>query len=296
MSGSKDKQLPTIELTRIIPALAEANAMKGEDEPMPKACFMMVDRCIQLKGREYVLLKESTGPSSKRFTPPQVFWKTAPTPKHSFNLFARVSSVGCSDMENKAAALAIADMLRRRQLVCKGVPVREWGLCKTTITNGLLSLVYKWDLSRPQTEWDFESQQSQHNFLYFVVGINQLDPQPITMLYDLSAIQYGVMEIGHEHRMPIPYVFAERTSCVDSYPHIYAETELWKDSKQIDSELYSVEELVRSGLFPIPSHVDPEQSRKSIQLLQNFSKFQSALLAVCEEQSQVEQQQTFQRS
>lgn len=293
MADSKATSSPIIELTLLIPALAEANAMKEENEPMPKACFMKVDRCIKLKDKEFVLLKD-TGSTSNRFTPPQNFWPTAPTPKHSFNLFARISTIGFSDMENKAAAFALADALRTRRLVCKGVPVREWGLCKTTITHGLINLVYSWDLSKPQSEWDFESQQGGHNFLYFVVGVNEIDSQPVTMFYDLSALQYGVMDTPHEYRMPIPYVFDDKFTCIKNHPNVYAEACRWKDAEQIEQELCSVEEMLATGEFPIPMSKDSEQSRKSIQLLQNLSKFQAALRTVCMVSS--EQQRAGQRS
>ncbi len=281
------KTFPPLELTRVIPALAEANAMKGTEELMPNACFMQVDRCIDLKERRYVMLKEPSPPLPKgKFTPAQQFWTSASNPKESFNLFARISTVGCSDMENKAAAMALVGQLIDHQLVCNGIPVLEWGLCRTTITKGLLTLVYKWDLKQDMSQWDSDTQASAHNFLYFVIRRNEIDSQPTTMYFDLSALQYGVLDTPHKTTMPIPYVFSDRESCAETYPHIYGEqVTKWKTTKNILDEYLRFGEMLVRNELPLEGNDNVEQKRKIIQLMTNFAKFKRALQLVIMETS-----------
>lgn len=280
---NKEPAALTLELCRVVPALAEANALKSEDEPMPVACFKLVDRCIDLKGRRYVMLKEPEGPLSKgKFANPGQFWKTAPSPKESFNLFNQVSTIGCSDMENKAAALALVGALLDRQLVCNGLPVLEWGLCKTTITSGLLTIVHKWNLAEPMNTWDAQAQSSTHNFLYFVIRTAPLEPL-VTMYYDLSALQFGILDAPHKTSMPIPYVFSDKQSCVDTHPRVYAQAEKWKSIEQIENEYIALGNLLLKGELPLDKDSDVEQRRKILQLLTNFQKFKVALQAVAME-------------
>jgi hypothetical protein len=284
MSAKPSFSVPTLELTRVIPALAEANAAKSEQDIMPTACYKQVDRCIDLKGRRYVMLKEHAQPLPKgQFTTPGKFWPSAPNPRESFNLFARMSAVGCSDMENKAAALALMGALLDRRLVCNGVPVQEWGLCKTKVTGSLITVVYKWDLAQPMSTWDAEAQNANHNFLYFVVRMNEVDTQPVTMYYDLSALQYGVLDSPHKTSMPIPYVFSDRESCVQTHPEVYAEACKWKSTENIRDEYLSLGQMLLNKELPLGEENDVEQRRKCIQLLLNFQKFKATLELVAQE-------------
>jgi len=274
----------TLELSRIVPALAEANASKGADEPMPLACFREVDRCLELKRRKYVMLKEPATPLPKgRFIPPQQFWRTAPAPRDSFNLFARVSTIGCSDTENKAVAMALVGALLDRQLVCNGKPVLEWGLCRTRVTSGLLTLVYRWDPAQDVSSWDAEAQSSSHSFLYFVV--DSAPAQPLTMYWDLSALQFGIFDTPHKTAMPIPYVFADADSCRATHPEVYGEASKWKNSEQIREEYLSLGQMIVRQELPLGPEADIEQKRKIVQLLTNMQKFKSTLELVRAERS-----------
>ena len=275
-----------LELSRAIPALAESNASKSEDEIMPIACFKQIDRCLTVNSREYVLLREpNPAPPKGRFTSPQTFWPKAPSPRDSFNMFARISTIGCSDMENKAAAMALVDVLGNgRQLVCNGVPVQEWGLCQTRIaTSKLLTLVYSWDLNKEFKSWDAELQSNRHNFLYFVVKRSEIDSQPITLYYDLAALQYGIFDTPHKTTMPVPYVFADRESCIEMHPDVYGEASQWKNSEQIEAEYHALVEMVKTQTLPIGAEDDMEQQRKIKQLLINLQKFKSTLQLVLAE-------------
>lgn len=282
-------QVPSkpLELTRLVPALAEANASKSADEPMPTACFKEVDRSLTLNGRQYVMLREPAKELPKgQFTSPAKFWSTAPDPKHSFNLFARISTIGCSDMENKAAALAIVGALLDRELVCNGVPVSEWGLCRTRVTGGLLTLVYKWDLEKPMSTWDAQAQSATHNFLYFVIRKNALDSQPITMYFDMSALQYGILDTPHKAGMPIPYVFSDRESCVATHPEVYGGAEKWKSSSQIRDEYVALGQKILTQELPLGANDNVEEKRKIIQLLTGLHKFKATLELVLKERPQ----------
>lgn len=260
------------EVLHFIPFIASKNAHKDSID-LPSACFMTVDRIIDLKKRKNIFMKkESLG---DEMTDPQYFYPKM-NPIESSNLFSRVSCLGCSENENRSLYIALYKHFVEKdngEMTIAGNQVLEFGLCKSVVKVEVLSIIYDYDENSGVDKWDAVHQSNLHEFLYFKLQ-SPSDSDEGYFFCDLSAIQYGVDEFFKQGNDIIPLLFGHYKDICETYGDVYGHFEVSKSSSSSENFLSLEKDLEK---LKMGSEAEKKIYEKTVKDIETFSDILNSL-------------------